>query len=131
MRHLDDSREQGRIERAVDLGLDVSQVGITIDSRVGLLLRGDENAGGGLHGIAAVDHSRLRNARADGGSVRPLLLHQREVLDVVAHVADGGDSAGDVHDSIRRVRMDVHVIEAGQERFAAAIDVLSVLRHGN
>jgi hypothetical protein len=55
-----------------------------------------------------------------------LRLDALEVVDAVAHVADAGDAAGDVEETIEGAEVDVHVVEAGEEGLAAAVDVLGV-----
>jgi hypothetical protein len=55
-----------------------------------------------------------------------LILKVYEFVDVIAHVADRGHAAGDVEHAIQRLRVSVHIEQAGQDRLAGAVDALGV-----
>jgi hypothetical protein len=127
---FDDAWDEVWIEGAVELDLDIAEVGVAMDGGFGFCGCRGIDAGGSLEWAGAVDQAGFGDARADGGARVPLCFKAMQVFDAVAHVAHAGDAAGDVQQAIERLVVGVHVEEAGKEGLARAIDDLGVGRDG-
>src|SRR4029077_17564640 len=122
VRHLGDLGDKFGLYGAIDLDLDVAQLGVAVDVVFGFLFGVGKDLGGALEGAAAVDKSGFQHAGTDLGAVVEALLHGAEHVDVIGHVADAGDAGSHVQQAVIGPEVDVHVPEAGHQSFAGGVD---------
>ena len=77
-------------------------------------------------GAAAVDDSGQNDAGTDFFSVGDALAAGQEGIGVIGEIADGGDSSGEVEESVVVGDVGVHVPEAGKQSLAGGVNDFGV-----
>ncbi len=125
---VDDDRDELGLDRAVDFDLRVAEFFVVVDGGAGFGFGGDEDFGGSVKGVGAVDDSGEDDAGADFFSVGDALAAGEERVGVVGEIADGGDSGGEVEEAVVVADVGVHIPEAGEEGFVGGVDDLDAGR---
>ncbi len=128
---LDDRRHQLGVERAVELDLHVAHRGIAVHPVQRFLLGAHQYFGGAGIGAGAVHEAGHEDARSHGVAALPSPPQILELVDVVGHVAHGGDAGRHVEQAVVLAEVGVHVPQAGEEGLPLGVDDLGAGRSGH
>jgi hypothetical protein len=126
---LDDGGHQLGIERAVELDLDVAELGVVVHGRERLLLGVHQDLGGAGVGAGAVHEAGHEHPRPHGLTGVPLALEIEELVGIVGEVAHGGHAGREVQEPVIFPEVGVHVPQAGEDRLALGVHHLRPRRH--
>src|SRR5439155_13004159 len=112
-----------RLQRTVELDLNVAKVSITIHRRDGLFECIRVQSSRSLKRPPPIDKPSLPNTRTHCRSLVPLVLQTPKVGDVIAHVANTGHPAGNVKNSVDRLHVGMHVEQTWHKSLSGAIDL--------
>src|SRR5216684_3435463 len=118
----DNHGHQLRLDRAVDLDLHVAEAGVVVNALASLLGRGGQYLDRPLKWSGAINESRGDDAWANLRSLRNVGPQRREQVDGIPQITRRGHTGGDVEVGVQGKQVGVHVPQAGQEHFAAAVD---------
>src|SRR5208282_5059600 len=121
---VDDRGHEFGLDRAVDFDLHVAEAFVVVYGGASFGFGRDQDFGGSVVGVGAVDDSGQDDAGADFFSVDDALAAGEERVGVVGEVAYGGDSGGQIEEAVVIADVGVHVPEAGEQGFAGGVDDL-------